>query len=106
MKLNSFHFQYKIDCRVTIELLDTESEDNEKNIQNSKTWNNYVDRITNPLATSGILTLNQTSGQNVRSTASTNIETSLPIKEEKLDEDTVSERNTNQFLIARARDDS
>lgn len=86
----SIQRQYKIDCRVTIELLDTETEDNEKNIQNSKTWNNYVDRITNPLTTSDVLQLNQASASTVRATTNTTGEMSLSIKEEKMDEDTVS----------------
>ncbi|XP_049530557.1 uncharacterized protein LOC125948482 isoform X1 [Anopheles darlingi] len=41
---------YKIDCRVTIELLDTESEDTTNNFINSQAYNSYVDRISNPAA--------------------------------------------------------
>ncbi|XP_037949848.1 uncharacterized protein LOC119680899 isoform X2 [Teleopsis dalmanni] len=37
---------YKIDCRITIELLDTE--DVEKPVNKIKTWNKYIDRISNP----------------------------------------------------------
>lgn len=42
--------QYKIDCRVTIELLDTESEDTEKSVANQQSWSNYVERFANPAA--------------------------------------------------------
>uniref|UniRef100_A0A182F4M4 Paired amphipathic helix protein Sin3a n=1 Tax=Anopheles albimanus TaxID=7167 RepID=A0A182F4M4_ANOAL len=41
---------YKIDCRVTIELLDTESEDTTNNFINSQAYSSYVDRISNPAA--------------------------------------------------------
>uniref|UniRef100_A0A1L8DXH5 Paired amphipathic helix protein Sin3a n=1 Tax=Nyssomyia neivai TaxID=330878 RepID=A0A1L8DXH5_9DIPT len=41
---------YKIDCRVTIELLDTESEDTEKCVANTQAWSNYVERLANPAA--------------------------------------------------------
>lgn len=85
--------QYKIDCRVTIELLDTETEDNEKNLQNAKTWNTYVERLTNPLETNELVTLNQTSGSTAKPTTNSNMEDSLAIKEEKLEEDVVSEHN-------------
>uniref|UniRef100_A0A1B0CEV8 Sin3 C-terminal domain-containing protein n=2 Tax=Lutzomyia longipalpis TaxID=7200 RepID=A0A1B0CEV8_LUTLO len=44
---------YKIDCRVTIELLDTESEDTEKCVANTQAWSNYVERLANPAATTG-----------------------------------------------------
>ncbi|CAD7078480.1 unnamed protein product [Hermetia illucens] len=43
---------YKIDCRVTIELLDTETDDNDKCVSNTQTWNKYVERLSNPAATS------------------------------------------------------
>ncbi|XP_011295648.1 uncharacterized protein LOC101889781 isoform X2 [Musca domestica] len=42
---------YKIDCRVTIELLDTDSDDvaeREKPVNKVKSWSKYVDRLTNP----------------------------------------------------------
>ncbi|XP_059614340.1 paired amphipathic helix protein Sin3b isoform X2 [Phlebotomus argentipes] len=39
---------YKIDCRVTIELLDTESDDTEKCVANTQAWSNYVERLANP----------------------------------------------------------
>ncbi|XP_053677519.1 uncharacterized protein LOC128727615 [Anopheles nili] len=42
---------YKIDCRLTIELLDTESDDTANNFANSQTYSSYVDRLSNPAAT-------------------------------------------------------
>ncbi|XP_053964982.1 uncharacterized protein LOC128867607 isoform X2 [Anastrepha ludens] len=39
---------YKIDCRVTIELLDTEVEEAEKPVNKVKSWSKYVDRLANP----------------------------------------------------------
>ncbi|GAB0097896.1 Sin3A [Sergentomyia squamirostris] len=44
---------YKIDCRVTIELLDTESDDTEKCVTNTQAWSNYVERLANPASASG-----------------------------------------------------
>ncbi|XP_058056638.1 paired amphipathic helix protein Sin3a [Anopheles bellator] len=44
---------YKIDCRVTIELLDTESEDTTNNFVNSQAYSSYVDRLSNPTAGAG-----------------------------------------------------
>lgn len=42
--------QYKIDCRVTIELLDTESDETEKCVTNTQAWSNYVELLSNPAA--------------------------------------------------------
>ncbi|XP_055307949.1 paired amphipathic helix protein Sin3a-like [Sitodiplosis mosellana] len=75
---------YKLDCRITIELLDTESDDNEKNAQNAKTWDNYVDRLTNPVSANTNDLTNQSSVPIARSASD---ETSLTIKEEKMDDD-------------------
>ncbi|XP_031639948.1 paired amphipathic helix protein Sin3a [Contarinia nasturtii] len=82
---------YKIDCRVTIELLDTESEENEKNTQNAKTRNIYVDRLTNPVQTIVTDATNQSSGKITRSTITSSGDNSLAIKEEKLDEEVKQE---------------
>lgn len=60
-------------------------------MQNAKTWNNYVDRLKNPVDNSVIESPNQSSGQIGRSTTKMSEETSLAIKEEKLDDDMVSE---------------
>lgn len=69
-------------------MLDTENEDNEKNAQNAKTWSNYVDRLTNPVPTNAVNP--QSSGLGARSTKNSCDEITLPIKEEKLDDDLVS----------------
>lgn len=90
-------FQYKIDCRVTIELLDTDAEDTEKSVQNSKTWSNYSDRLANPTATttaSNATSTNQANNSNNgASNSSANNADSVEIKTEKMDEDAVSEMN-------------
>ncbi|XP_067630005.1 LOW QUALITY PROTEIN: paired amphipathic helix protein Sin3a [Eurosta solidaginis] len=53
---------YKIDCRITIELLDTEVEETERPVNKVKSWNKYVDRLTNQAG------VNSTAiGQNVMS---------------------------------------
>lgn len=57
--------QYKIDCRVTIELLDTESDDTEKCVANTQAWSNYVERLANPAASA-------TSAQNAASGSAAN----------------------------------
>lgn len=82
-------FQYKIECRITIELLDTESEDNEKNAENSKTWSNYVDRLKNPVTANVTNSTNQSSGVTGSLAKKMCDETSLAIKEENLDVDLV-----------------
>lgn len=109
-----FTFQYKIDCRVTIELLDTETEDTEKSVTNAKTWSNYVERLANPTATATSTTGDATS-QNVGSSSSSGANNSannnhnnnnnsssasnsadtVEIKTEKLDDDVVSAKHFN-----------
>ncbi|XP_053692753.1 paired amphipathic helix protein Sin3a isoform X2 [Sabethes cyaneus] len=64
---------YKIDCRVTIELLDTESDDTAQNFKNAQNFSNYVDRLANPAAV----------GTGSESGASLNVE----IKTEKPDDE-------------------
>lgn len=97
MKFQYLLFQYKIECRITIELLDTESEDNEKNTQNSKTWSNYVDRLKNPVAANATNSTNQSSCVTGSLAKSLCDETSLAIKEENLDADLVGKNW--QFLL-------
>lgn len=97
---------------MTIELLDTETEDNEKSVANAKTWSNYVERLANPTATANTTStgatnqnigssnsagtninsnanINSNSNSNNGSGASTSADT-LEIKTEKLDDDVVS----------------
>uniref|UniRef100_A0A0K8UM80 Paired amphipathic helix protein Sin3a n=1 Tax=Bactrocera latifrons TaxID=174628 RepID=A0A0K8UM80_BACLA len=57
---------YKIDCRVTIELLDTEVDEAEKPLNKVKSWSKYVDRLANPAA-------NSISSQNVANLSNTNM---------------------------------
>lgn len=65
-----------MDCRITIELLDTESEDTEKSVANSQVWSNYVERLVNPAAGPTTTCNNRSDGG-----------TSLEIKTEKPDDD-------------------
>lgn len=53
--------KYKIDCRVTIELLDNESDDTEKSVANQQAWSNYTERYVNPAA--GPSTITNPSGR-------------------------------------------
>lgn len=113
--VSSVRFQYKFDCRVTIELLDTETEDTEKSVANAKTWSNYVERMANPTATAtatatGASSQNSGSNSNAgainsannnnnnnnnnNSSASNSAET-VEIKTEKLDDDVVSAKHFN-----------
>lgn len=94
-----YFLQYKIDCRVTIELLDTESDDTEKCVTNTQAWSNYVDLLTNPAAgpnaggvggagtTTGVS--NRLSAADGTSTSSTNQE-QVEVKIEKSDDELVS----------------
>lgn len=65
---------------MTIELLDTESDETEKCVSNAQTWNNYVECLTNPMAS-----MSSTSrigdGNNLAK---------IEIKTEKSDDDVVS----------------
>lgn len=90
--------QYKIDCRITIELLDTESEDvaeREKPVNKVKSWSKYVDRLTNPNSTNSLnnnaLTNNNASNTLMNaSVINMEVNTDLPsneIKSERWDED-------------------
>lgn len=107
-------FQYKIDCRVTIELLDTETEDTEKSVADAKTWSNYVERLANPIATAtttgatgqnngsnssstgAINSANNINNNNNNSSGSNSADT-VEIKTEKLDDDVVSAKHFNQY---------
>lgn len=65
---------------MTIELLDTESDDTEKCVSNAQTWNNYVECLTNPM----------TSMSNAVRTGDSNNLAKVEIKTEKSDDDAVS----------------
>lgn len=90
--------KYKIDCRITIELLDTESDEAEKPVNKVKSWNKYVDRLTNPAA-SGSNNTTSTAVANASNNAATTIATNAnanagdgngtDIKSERSDEDAV-----------------
>lgn len=67
---------------MTIELLDTESDETEKCVSNAQTWNNYVECLTNPIAS-----MPATSAS--RSSDSNNL-AKIEIKTEKSDYDAVS----------------
>lgn len=81
--------QYKIDCRVTIELLDTEPDENEKCVSNAQTWSNYVERIVSP-GTGANNTTNAVSSAAVNVNNNANNSEKVEIKEEKIDEVVVS----------------
>lgn len=72
-------YLYKIDCKVTIELLDTESEDTAQNFNNAQNYSNYVDRLSNPAATG----TGSESGASITGAGATNVE----IKTEKPDDE-------------------
>lgn len=73
--------------------MDSEHDDTEKNVQNAKTWDKYTDRMANPVATSENSGTSQATGATAAtSTPNSNPnETSTDIKEEKLDDEVVSE---------------
>ncbi|XP_062548914.1 paired amphipathic helix protein Sin3a isoform X2 [Armigeres subalbatus] len=71
-------YLYKIDCKVTIELLDTETDDTAQNFNSAQNYSNYVDRLSNPAATG----TGSESGASIAGGA-TNVE----IKTEKPDDD-------------------
>lgn len=67
---------------MTIELLDTESEDTAQNFNNAQNYSNYVDRLSNPAATG----TGSESGASITGAGATNLE----IKTEKPDDELVS----------------
>lgn len=73
---------------MTIELLDTETEDTEKSVANAKTWDMYVERHVNPTTGTNIAPANS-SNSAVNNNDTTNAD-SVEIKTEKMDEDAVS----------------
>uniref|UniRef100_A0A8D8FNN4 Paired amphipathic helix protein Sin3a n=1 Tax=Culex pipiens TaxID=7175 RepID=A0A8D8FNN4_CULPI len=90
---------YKIDCRVTIELLETDTEDTAQNFASAQQFSNYVDRLSNPAATgtgseSGASTAGGGGGTVTGSTTTTAgpnaaaNATNVEIKTEKPDEET------------------
>lgn len=81
----SIHFQYKIDCRISIELLDTESEDPNTGVSGVQSWTNYCERLANPAASSN----NGSGGSS--GPGDTGAGTNLEIKTENPDDDSVSE---------------
>lgn len=66
---------------MTIELLDTESDETEKCVSNAQTWNNYVECLTNPMASMS---------SNATRTSDSNSLAKIEIKTEKSDDDVVS----------------
>ncbi|CAO1419976.1 unnamed protein product [Diamesa tonsa] len=75
-------FIYKYDCRVTIEMLDNDTEDaSSTTFENAQASNKYVDRYTNPAS-------NTSAGMNNRSNSHNNGPfTDIEIKTEKPDDD-------------------
>ncbi|XP_037821313.1 paired amphipathic helix protein Sin3a isoform X2 [Lucilia sericata] len=88
---------YKIDCHVTIELLDTDSEDvteREKPVNKVKTWSKYVERLANPASSANTTNANSpnNNNNNNNNNNTTNMDTSNnltnnEIKSERWDED-------------------
>lgn len=75
-----FYLQYKIDCRVTIELLDSENDDPANSVQNVQTWGNYCERLANPASTTTI------------SSAGNGSVLPTDIKTENIDDESVSQK--------------
>ncbi|KAG4067430.1 hypothetical protein HA402_009667 [Bradysia odoriphaga] len=82
---------YKIDCKVTIELLDTESDETEKCVSNAQTWNNYVECLTNPMA----------SMSNATRTSDNSNLAKIEIKTEKSDDDADQEPTHRPLFLHR-----
>ncbi|XP_075168581.1 SIN3 transcription regulator family member A isoform X2 [Haematobia irritans] len=84
---------YKIDCRVTIELLDTDNDDmteREKPVNKVKSWSKYVDRLANPSsANNSHNTTNANSPNSNNNNSVSNMDASInnEIKSERWDED-------------------
>ncbi|XP_055613906.1 paired amphipathic helix protein Sin3a isoform X2 [Uranotaenia lowii] len=88
---------YKIDCRVTIELLDTETEDTAQAFNQAQSYSNYVDRLTNPAAVGstaggtavpgGLATTGSESGSIASGGGCGSSTTNVEIKTEKPDDD-------------------
>lgn len=99
--------QYKIDCRVTIELLDTETDDPDKaSVANTAKWSSYVEQLANP-GTGGCNQSGTATSSNNTSSAqqrrSSSISTDAEIKKETLDVDLVSVHDWFQFFKSTQR---
>ncbi|XP_058823423.1 paired amphipathic helix protein Sin3a isoform X2 [Topomyia yanbarensis] len=77
-------YVYKIDCRVTIELLDTETDDTAQNFKNAQNFSNYVDRLSNPAAAG---TGSESGASITGGLGSTGLHSNVEIKTEKPDDD-------------------
>lgn len=96
---------------MTIELLDTETEDTEKSVANAKTWSNYVERLANPTATAATSTTGANSqntgagssagtinsannkNSNHNNSSASNSADTVEIKTEKPDDEVVSAKH-------------
>lgn len=82
LTLNLQHFpQYKIDCRVTIEMIDNETEENASNFEQNQISSKYIDRFSNPNSNSKNKSRNNSNNDNGQD---------IEIKTEKPDDDMVS----------------
>jgi hypothetical protein len=80
-------FQYKLDCRVTIEMLENDMEDTSTtNFEQGQATSKYVDRYTNPAHGGASGRINSRNNSHNGTSFGTDIE----IKTEKPDDDSVS----------------
>ncbi|XP_063699111.1 paired amphipathic helix protein Sin3a isoform X2 [Culicoides brevitarsis] len=83
---------YKIDCRITIELLDTESEDPNTGVAGVQSWTNYCERLANPAASGS----NSTAGGNgCAGSSDSGAGTNVEIKTENPDDDSVAVKDSS-----------
>lgn len=80
LNLNFFE-QYKIDCRATIEMIENETDENASNFEQSQNSSKYVDRFSNP---------NASSKNKSRNNSNNDVGQDIEIKTEKPDDDMVS----------------
>lgn len=91
---NFLHFQYKFDCRVTIEMLDNETEESSTtNFEQGQATSKYVDRYTNPAHSGRINSRNNSHNG-----------TDIEIKTEKPDDDSVSGNVKHNWIHSKLKE--
>lgn len=64
--------QYNNNCRVSLELLDTENDETEKTVASTQKWSSYVDQLKNPVATDSLATASSSSAPTTTASSSSN----------------------------------
>lgn len=98
--ITNLRFQYKFDCRVTIEMLENDTEESSTtNFEQGQATSKYVDRYTNPAHSGRINSRNNSHN-------GTPFGTDIEIKTEKPDDDSVSGNAKHNWICSKRKETS